>query len=459
MAVAAMAAAPMLADEKTIYFDSYSNNEEMGSVSEGVVTVEFSKGSNTNANSVPIYTDSGECVRLYAKNTLTVSVSGNYDLEKVEFTFSGSNKFNSGSTASTGTFADNVWTATEATKTVTLTNGGTKGHARIQNIKITYADNSKPALLPADVKFPEAAMTAIIGLPFAGQSATTASDGTLLYASDDMSVAKVNAATGAVTLVAPGTTTITAMVGETDKYQAGLASYTLTVVKGYESIAEFNTLTDGEKGLLVFPMTVAYQNGSYLYAYDAAGDFALIFGSNQPSYKVGDVIPAGWEAAQKIYNGLCEMIPQATLPEADGHNDFTPETVSELSEALLNHIVVLEGVEFDKATVNTTTGSSASRTFTGVMGGSEVTFYSTFSGIESVEAGKYDVLAAVSTFKGNIQVYPISYTEVVESGIDAIDAAAEDAVYYNLQGARVANPERGLYIRVSAGKAQKVLVK
>lgn len=51
---------------------------------------------------------------------------------------------------------------------------------------------------------------------------------------------------------------------------------------------------------------------------------------------------------------------------------------------------------------------------------------------------------------------------VVESttGIEAISAAEAEApaVFYNLQGARVLNPERGIYIRVQAGKASKVIL-
>lgn len=44
------------------------------------------------------------------------------------------------------------------------------------------------------------------------------------------------------------------------------------------------------------------------------------------------------------------------------------------------------------------------------------------------------------------------------SGVEAIeaDAAKGEAVYFNLQGQRVANPENGLYIRLQDGKATKV---
>ena len=41
----------------------------------------------------------------------------------------------------------------------------------------------------------------------------------------------------------------------------------------------------------------------------------------------------------------------------------------------------------------------------------------------------------------------------------AVDNADGEAVYYNLQGVRVDNPDRGVYVKVANGKAEKVLVK
>lgn len=52
------------------------------------------------------------------------------------------------------------------------------------------------------------------------------------------------------------------------------------------------------------------------------------------------------------------------------------------------------------------------------------------------------------------------YYEPVTTGVDSIEAAeAAEAVYYNLQGVRVANPENGLYIRVQGKTVSKVYVK
>ena len=46
----------------------------------------------------------------------------------------------------------------------------------------------------------------------------------------------------------------------------------------------------------------------------------------------------------------------------------------------------------------------------------------------------------------------------VTTGIAGIEAEAGEAVYYNLQGVRVENPVKGLYIRVANGKSQKVIM-
>lgn len=80
-------------------------------------------------------------------------------------------------------------------------------------------------------------------------------------------------------------------------------------------------------------------------------------------------------------------------------------------------------------------------------------------------------IGATVIISGNLKVYNdtkefdagnliVSYVAPSTSGIEEIEAADNaDAVYYNLNGVRVDNPENGLYIRVSGNKATKVLVK
>ena len=60
-----------------------------------------------------------------------------------------------------------------------------------------------------------------------------------------------------------------------------------------------------------------------------------------------------------------------------------------------------------------------------------------------------------------VTTYDVTVPEYIDNpnGVDFVSAENGEAVYYNLQGARVANPENGLYIRVLNGKAAKVMVK
>ena len=46
-----------------------------------------------------------------------------------------------------------------------------------------------------------------------------------------------------------------------------------------------------------------------------------------------------------------------------------------------------------------------------------------------------------------------------DSGVDGIDSENSPVYFFNLQGARVNNPENGIFIRVQGNKTQKVLVK
>ncbi len=66
--------------------------------------------------------------------------------------------------------------------------------------------------------------------------------------------------------------------------------------------------------------------------------------------------------------------------------------------------------------------------------------------------GTFDV-----KWDGNTHV--ISFTEAGEDFVESIAAAEGEAVYFNMQGVRVANPEKGMFISVKNGKATKVAIR
>jgi hypothetical protein len=69
--------------------------------------------------------------------------------------------------------------------------------------------------------------------------------------------------------------------------------------------------------------------------------------------------------------------------------------------------------------------------------------------------------AAFDSFKANTKWAKFNLVKASEAGIEGveIDSNNAPAVYYNLQGVKVANPENGVFIKVQGNKASKVLVK
>lgn len=87
-----------------------------------------------------------------------------------------------------------------------------------------------PTKSDVTVSFEDAVKTAKVGVEFAGQVATTDPAGkALAYTSSNTEVATVDQSTGAVTLVAAGTTLITAAFAGDDEYNPAKDSYALTV--------------------------------------------------------------------------------------------------------------------------------------------------------------------------------------------------------------------------------------
>lgn len=219
------------------------------------------------------------------------------------------------------------------------------------------------------------------------------------------------------------------------------------------NVAETLKLDAGTAIKVNYNLVVGFVNSSNIFAVDEAGDFIQVYGSN--SYKAGDVIPSGWEGKYLLYSGVTpEIEPSVTLPVATEQKTFVPQVVAatDVTTALVNNVVTVKDVVFDAAT------PSAKKNFTGKVGDVELSFRNNYS-LAGVEAGTYDVTFVVTIFNNAPSLYVISYNND-GSGVAEIEAeAAGEAVYYNLQGVKVAEPENGLYIKVQGNKATKVLVR
>ena len=200
----------------------YSNAQDVTNVVGTNCTLAFSTGEGTIT---PKYYNTGTGVRLYSKNTLTISSANQITEIVFEFTVSG-NTAESDIEFSAGTFDGDSKTWTGDATEVVVTNTASSGHFRIQKITVTTSGEAKE---PTSLSFGEGIdnnSIAVIQGEESGFSHPTATlspavDGaTITYESDNLSVASVDESTGEITFGELGTATITARFAGNDTYAA-----------------------------------------------------------------------------------------------------------------------------------------------------------------------------------------------------------------------------------------------
>jgi len=129
--------------------------------------------------------------------------------------------------------------ATSQNGFVKITVNTTTNSLYISKIAITHAEDAR---VNANLSFSETSVKARLDKEFTAPTLTNENGAPVAYSSSETTVAEVNAETGAVTLKAAGTTTITAAVPEGNASYYGQASYTLTV----EELATVNTFPFSE---------------------------------------------------------------------------------------------------------------------------------------------------------------------------------------------------------------------
>ena len=203
----------------------YENQTAISSVQEGTLNLSFSAGSNSNG---PKYYTSGTAVRLYGGNSVTITGG---TISYVKFTF-GSGEDTNDILPSEGEYDGTAGTWSGSATSLTFTIDGTKGNRRIQKMTIVYLPDSaagEPAKAARNLAFSKTSVSTVLGEVFVAPTLSGTTDG-VVYSSSNAEVATVDA-TGAVTILALGTTTITAAAEENDTHLAGTASYTLNVLE------------------------------------------------------------------------------------------------------------------------------------------------------------------------------------------------------------------------------------
>lgn len=198
-------------------FDTYNNASDM-------VSATYSKIKHTATMS-------------FAPTSLTVKTTSGEVTEKLPTLTVASEDGDASDAKSAVRYSSNdteTATVDELTGAVTAVKAGTVIITAAISDNINWYDVSKSYSLTlgysdAEVEFENSSKTVTYGETFNGFTATKTTTASLTYTSSNPKVATVVAGTGAVTILSVGETTITASAPEENPYNAGEASYTLTV--------------------------------------------------------------------------------------------------------------------------------------------------------------------------------------------------------------------------------------
>lgn len=304
----------------------------------------------------------------------------------------------------------------------------------------------KFAVNPVDpeISFPETEYAAAIGEPFESPVASTISDGAVTYSSSDESVATVDSATGEVTLVAQGSTVITAAVAATDTYLAGSASYTLTVTDPNAPEVLFSWTVGGEK-VFSFEQVVASDKNAWKYD----NEYGLV----GKGFISGAAVALDEVAASPVID--LTQKKEVTLDFKTVFNNYKVNGVNiDVTKFPGNYAFLV--VREEGATEWTRFAEpTAPAAFNWNFYDNETVSLDDYKG-KKIQFGFEYVSTEVCA--GTWELKDIVVKGKTESGVANIELDETAApVYYNLQGVRVANPEKGLYIVVKGNKSSKVI--
>ncbi len=289
---------------------------------------------------------------------------------------------------------------------------------------------------PANLAFANATVSVDLSEAVPANALTKDTDAAVVYTSSNVEVATVDAATGEVTLVAAGTTTIKAATEATETYEAGEATYTLTVMDKAEIVYE----NDGKTDASGFTFEVVKGENPWQFSsYGMTGNAFKITGKTADAYAVSPVFD------------LTNRIKPISITQTFAYNFITVAQVPEYFT-----IAVREEGATEWTVLTAAPAPEAMNKWTYVD--DYAIDLGAYEG-KKIQIGYHYV--ADGTVCGGWQIKNILVKGKKSSAVSDITVEDSDApvVYYNMQGVRVANPANGLYIRVQGKKATKVLVR
>lgn len=392
--------------------------DDQTTTSQGITIYYAKAGSNTPTSQGL----TANHIRFYKNSTVKISAAS--PITKIVFTaVSGYDAANF--TPDVGTNTAGTWTGSATEITFTMA-----AQVRVTKMVVTLSDGTvaAPYFTPGE------------GTIYGPTDVTIhAQEGATINYTLDGTTPTTSSAVYSEPIAVTTTTTIKAIAtldGVTS--DVATATYTMETAQSVANIAAFAALADDTNASISNPVVVTYANGMNTYVKDATG-FMCIYGNDLAGkYSQGDVIPAGFGGVKTTYNNGVEMkFPFFNFEDATETQAVEPDevTVANFGNSQMWQYVVLRGAQITYHN-GRYLGFRVDNSTDSIAGFNQFNF--TLPDL----TGTYDIYGIVTSYQGNIQMYPIEFVDVNPTYVDNIAGLMALATGVN---ATITNPVTVLY--------------
>ena len=370
--------------------------DDQTTTSQGITIYYAKAGSNTATSQGLTSTH----IRFYKSSTVKISAAST--ITKIVFTaVSGYDAANF--TPDVGTNNAGTWTGSASEITFTMA-----AQVRASKMVVTLDDGTvaTPYFSPAEGTYYGPTDVTIHG-----------QEGATVYYTLDGTDPTTSSAVYSAPITISQTTTVKALaVLNGNNSAVATATYTIETAQSVANIAAFAALTDNTNASISNPVVVTYANGINTYVKDATG-FMCIYGNDlSGKYSQGDVIPAGFGGLKTTYNNGVEMkFPFFGFQDATESQAVEPDevTIANFGNSQMWQYVVLKNAQITYHN-GKYLGFRVDNSTDSVAG------YNSFNiSLPDLDA-TYDIYGIVTSYNGNIQMYPIEFVDTNPTTVASI---------------------------------------